>query len=144
MHPILAIDHGDARIGLAATDPIGIAAHPVETIHCDQVDPIERIAEVVASRGIQHLLLGLPFRLDGSEGTAAEKVRAFGKRLAERIPHLPLEYTDERLSTVAAAEKLRAAGKSTRKHKDIIDQAAAVEILNDWLGDQPLDPPPID
>ena len=141
MHPILAIDHGDVRIGLAATDPIGIAAHPVETIYCDQVDPIERIVEVVASRGIQHMLLGLPLRMDGSEGTAAEKVRAFGQQLAARIPHLPLEYADERLSTVAAAEKLRAAGKSTRKHKDIIDQAAAIEILNDWLGSQPLDPP---
>lgn len=141
MHPVLAIDHGDARIGIAATDPIGIAAHPVETIYCDRVDPIERIAEIVASRGIQHLLLGLPLRLDGSEGTAAEKVRAFGQRLAERIPQLPLEYADERLSTVAATEKLRAAGKSTRKHKDIIDQAAAIEILNDWLGAQPLDPP---
>ena len=141
MHPVLAIDHGDARIGLAATDPIGIAAHPVETIHCDRVDPIERIAEVVTSKGIQHLILGLPLRLDGSEGSASIKVRAFGKLLAERFPNLPLEFADERLSTVAAAEKLRSAGISTRKHKGIIDQAAAVEILNDWLGSQPLDPP---
>lgn len=142
MHPVLAIDHGDARIGLAATDPLGIVAHPVETITCATCDPIERIAEVVAIREIRQLILGLPLRMDGSEGRSAVKVRAFGARLAARLPDLPLEYADERLSTVAAAEKLRAAGKNARKQKNIIDQAAAIEILNDWLGIQELDPPP--
>jgi putative holliday junction resolvase len=141
VHPVLAIDHGTARIGLAATDPLGIAAHPVETIHCDAGDPLERIAEVIAQRGIQHLILGLPLRMDGSEGDAAAKIRAFGAQLRARFPHLPLDYADERLSTVSASEKLRSAGKNARKQKQIIDHAAAVEILNDWLGEQPLDPP---
>ena len=145
MHPILAIDHGDARIGLAATDPLGIAAHPVETIHRKTTDPLERIAEIVAERGVRRLLLGLPLRLDGSEGRSAEKVRRFGRKLAERLPDVPLEFTDERLSTVAAADKLRQAGRPAKRQKDIIDQAAAIEILNAWLDDkQSQIPPPCD
>lgn len=136
MHPVLAIDHGDARIGLAATDLLGIAAHPVETIRRNTTDPIERITAIVAERQVQHILLGLPLRLDGSEGPSAKKVRAFGDQLAAALPDLPLEYVDERLSTVAAAEKLRQAGRPAKRQKDIIDQAAALEILNDWLNER--------
>lgn len=135
MHPVLAIDHGDARIGLAATDLLGIAAHPVETIHRHATDPLERIAAVVAERQVKHILLGLPLRLDGSEGPSAQKVRAFGDQLAAVLPDVPLEYVDERLSTVAASEKLRQAGRPAKRQKDVIDQAAALEILNDWLNE---------
>ena len=74
--------------------------------------------------------------MDGSEGPSAEKVQAFGRCLRERFPDLPLHYTDERLSTVAAAGKLRAAGKSARQQKAIIDQAAALELLEEWLAEQ--------
>jgi len=134
MHPILAIDHGAARIGIAATDPAGIMAHPVETIQVHTTDPIERIAELVEERQVKQLVLGLPLRLDGSEGDAAKKIRAFGKELAERFPNIPLHYCDETFTTVAAAEKLHQAGKNAKRQKTMIDQAAAVEILNNWLG----------
>jgi putative Holliday junction resolvase len=133
-HPVLAIDHGDARIGIAATDPVGIMAHPVETIHVKTTDPIERIAEIVQQRQVKQLVLGLPLRLDGSEGTASIKVRKFGKKLNERLPDLPLHFCDETLTTVAAAAKLHQAGKNAKRQKAVIDQAAAVEILNNWLG----------
>ncbi|MCP5537648.1 MAG: Holliday junction resolvase RuvX [Akkermansiaceae bacterium] len=133
-HPVLAIDHGDARIGIAATDPVGIMAHPVETIQVRVCDPIERIAELVQQRQIKQMVLGLPLRLDGSEGSASEKVRKFGKELAERLPCIPLHFCDETLTTVAAAEKLHQAGKNAKRQKSLIDQAAAVEILNNWLG----------
>ena len=132
-HPVLAIDHGEVRLGIAATDDLGVAAHPVETIDTRTTEPLDRIAELVAQRGVKTLVLGLPVRLDGSEGRSAEKVRAFGTSLAGRFPDLPLHYADERLTTVTAAGKLRAAGKTARKQKDIIDQAAALELLNDWL-----------
>jgi putative Holliday junction resolvase len=131
-HPVLGIDHGEARIGLAITDPIGIMAHPLETIQVKTTDPIERITTLVKERQIKHLVLGLPLRMDGSEGSTAEKVRLFGEELAEKID-LPLHYIDESLTTVAAAEKLHQAGKNAKKQKHIIDQAAAVEILNNWL-----------
>jgi len=133
-HPVLAIDHGDARIGIAATDPVGIMAHPVETIQVRQGDPIERIAELVEQRQVKQMVLGLPLRMDGSEGRATAKVRAFGDQLHAKLPHIPLHYCDETLTTVAAAEKLHQAGKNAKRQKSIIDQAAAVEILNSWLG----------
>ncbi|MGB1874621.1 MAG: Holliday junction resolvase RuvX [Akkermansiaceae bacterium] len=133
-HPVLAIDHGDARIGIAATDAAGILAHPVETIQVSEVDPVERIRELVEQRQVKQLVLGLPIRMDGSEGDAAKKVRAFGELLQQALPELPLHLCDETLTTVAAAGKLHQAGKNARHQKKIIDQAAAVEILNSWLG----------
>lgn len=133
MHPALGIDYGQARIGIAATDPCGILAHPVESIHLAKTEPLARIAELVQQKGIRTLVLGLPLRLDGTEGTACEKVRAFGQKLAARFPELPLVYVDEFLTTTVAQEKLHQAGKKAKNFKPIIDQAAAVEILNTWL-----------
>jgi putative Holliday junction resolvase len=132
-HPALGIDHGDARIGIAATDDFGILAHPVETIDRAKTDPIERIAQIAGLRRIRTLVVGLPVRMDGSEGDSAAKVRAFAGLLRERIPHIPLVFEDETLSTSSAAAKLREAGRNARQQKSIIDQAAAVEILNSWM-----------
>ena len=134
VHPALGIDYGDARFGIAATDPLGILAHPVETIEVSRQDPVERIAELVESRSIRQLVLGLPLNLDGEEGPAAAKVRAFAKKLSARLPDLPVEWIDESMTTVAASEKLREAGRNAKKQKGIIDQAAAVEILERWMG----------
>ncbi|MEI7912346.1 MAG: Holliday junction resolvase RuvX [Verrucomicrobiota bacterium] len=135
IHPALGIDHGDARVGIAATDDFGILAYPVETIDAATQDPVARIGELAERRGCRTLVLGLPFRLDGSEGTAAAKVRAFAARLAQRLPAIPLVFVDETLTTTSAAAKLQQAGRKTRSHKPIIDQAAAVEILNLWMGE---------
>ncbi len=133
-HPALGIDHGDARIGIAATDDFGILAHPVETIDRAKTDPIERIAQLAALRGIRTLVLGLPIRMDGTEGDSAAKVRAFADQLRARIPNIPLVFVDETLSTSSASQKLREAGRNARNQKSVIDQAAAVEILNYWMG----------
>lgn len=141
MHPALGIDFGQARIGIAATDPCGILAHPVESIHLSKTEPLGRIAELVAQKGIRSLVLGLPLRLDGTEGSACEKVRAFGRKLSARFPELPLIYVDEFLTTTVAQEKLHKAGKKAKDFKPIIDQAAAVEILNTWL--EQTSPPPM-
>ena len=133
-HPILAIDHGDARIGLAATDEFGIGTHPVETIDCRKTEIIPRILEVIAERKIQAVILGLPLRMDGSEGTSSKKVRKFGKELRTNLGDIPLTLFDERFTTVTASEKLRSAGRKVKQQKDVIDQAAALEILKDYLG----------
>ena len=132
-HPALGIDHGDARIGIAATDPMGILAHPVETIEVAKTDAIARIAALVKQRGIRTLVVGLPVRIDGTEGTSAEKVRKFGARLAAALPELPLVFVDEAYTTQSAAGKLRESGRNAKKQKSVIDQAAAVEILNEWM-----------
>ena len=133
-HPALGIDHGEARIGVAATDPLGILAHPVETIDVRKTDAIERIAALAKQRSVKTLVLGLPVRIDGTEGTAAEKVRRFGAKLSKRIPGLPLVYVDEAYTTMDAAAKLREAGRNARQQKGVIDQAAAVAILDAWMG----------
>lgn len=133
MHPALGIDYGEARIGIAATDACGILAHPVESIWQQKCDPIARIEELVHRRGIKTLVVGLPLRLDGTEGSACAKVRAFAEKLHAKLPELPMVFADEFLTTTMAQEKLHQAGKKSKNFKPIIDQAAAVEILNGWM-----------
>ncbi len=120
---------------MAATDDFGILAHPVETIDQGKGDAIERIARLAEVRQVHTLVVGLPVRMDGSEGSSAAKVRAFAGRLRDRIPTLPLVFIDETLTTSTAAAKLREAGRNAKQQKSIIDQAAAVEILNQWMGE---------
>ncbi|MES2923030.1 MAG: Holliday junction resolvase RuvX [Verrucomicrobiota bacterium] len=122
-------------MGIAATDDFGILAHPVETIDQSKGDAIERIARLTDIRKINTLVVGLPIRMDGSEGSSAAKVRAFAAKLRERLPNIPLVFVDETLTTSTAAAKLREAGRNAKKQKFIIDQAAAVEILNLWMGE---------
>ena len=133
-HPALGLDYGNSRIGVAATDDFGIMAHPVETIDTTRVtDPIQRIAEIAAIRKTRTLVVGLPLRLDGSEGDAVKLVRKFSTKLAESIPAIPMVFVDETYTTSDASQKLHEAGRNTRKQKAVIDQAAAVEILNRWM-----------
>ena len=132
-HPALGIDCGDSRIGVAATDEYGIMAYPVETVPNDHRNPILRIREIAALRKVQTLVVGLPLRLDGSEGDSAKKVRAFAMRLSAALPEIPMLFVDESYTTMDASEKLREAGRKSHQQKGIIDQAAAVEILNRWM-----------
>ena len=134
-HPAIGLDYGDTRIGVAATDELGILAHPVTTIQNQEIGQVlEQIANVISQRKIKIMIPGLPLRMDGTEGSSAEKVRKFSKKLAEHFPDLPLELVDESFTTTDAAAKLRQAGKKAHQQKNLIDQAAAVEILNRWMG----------
>lgn len=134
---VLGIDFGTVRVGLAVSDALGMLARPLETIHVgEDRDPVERIAEIVGERMIATAAIGLPLRMDGSEGGAAERVRAFIGRLRERCPRLELVEVDERLTTREAEELLSGPGKRRRDRRElrgIIDQAAAVLILQDFL-----------
>jgi len=105
----------------------------VETLDCKLIDPLARIARIAELRGIRTLVVGLPVRLDGSEGSSAAKVRAFADLLRQRLPTIPLVFVDETLTTSSAAAKLHEAGRNARQQKAVIDQAAAVEILNLWM-----------
>lgn len=135
LHPALGVDYGSARIGIAATDDFGIMAHPVATVRTHAPDALHHIREIVAKRKIKSIILGLPLLLDGSEGTSAKRVREFSNTLAAALPALPIIFIDETFTTSDATEKLRAAGKNARAQKSVIDQAAAVEILNRWMGE---------
>lgn len=133
-HPALGVDYGGSRIGIAATDDFGIMAHPVETIDLTRgADGLARIRDIAGLRKAKTLVVGLPLRLDGSEGDSAKKVRDYAGKLSRMLPHLKMVFVDETYSTMDASEKLREAGKNARKQKAMIDQAAAVEILNRWM-----------
>jgi putative Holliday junction resolvase len=133
----LGIDHGDARIGLAISDDLGMLAHPLETIVARQTEPVARIAHIVRERNIGTLVLGMPRNMDGSYGPAAEKVRAFAEKLRAHTA-CPVILWDERLTTVAAQKSLHAAGRNTRESRKVIDQAAAQLILQGWLDSQAM------
>ncbi len=142
---VLGIDYGTARIGLAVSDDLGMMAHPFETVPAaKQEEAIARISEVVAERSIQEVVIGLPLHLNGDEGPAVKGVRRFTKELKAALPdHLVYHEVDERLTTKTAMEKLHQAGRNEKNSKQIIDQAAAVEILQDWLdGQMPVEIPP--
>jgi putative Holliday junction resolvase len=124
----LGIDPGDARIGVASCDPGGILATPVETVQRGDGD-LDRIAALSAELGAVLLYVGLPRSLRGGEGPAAGKVRAFASELAIRVAPLPVWLVDERLSTVTAEAVLRDRGKKGKKRRAVVDQAAAVVIL---------------
>jgi putative Holliday junction resolvase len=131
----LGVDHGDARIGVAVSDALGMLAHPVETVPAQpQPAALQRLAEIAAQRRAEAVVVGLPIREDGTEGKAAEKVRKFAAALIPLLPRgVRVEFQDEYGSTKSAAEHLRAAGRRTHRHRPVIDQAAAVVILQDWL-----------
>ena len=131
----LGIDWGAARIGVAACDPAGILAYPVETVPAGP-GAIARIRALVAEYEPIELVLGLPRTLAGTESHAAAKIRAAAAELGAALPGLPLRLVDERLSTAAASRQLGQAGRSTRRQRGVIDQAAAVAILESALAQE--------
>lgn len=128
----IAVDWGKARIGVAACDPRGILAYPVETV-ATRDRPIDRLVQIVAEYEPVEVIMGLPVALDGTEKIAARDVRRAGARLAEAIAPIPLRYVDERMTTRTAARALHDAGRDARHQRSVIDQAAAVAILEHVL-----------
>ena len=128
----LGIDPGDARIGVASSDPSGILATPVETVARGEGD-LDRIAVLLGELDGQVVYVGLPRSMSGGEGPAAGKVRAFAQELAARVAPVPVRLCDERLSTVTAEGQLRAQGRKGKKRRAVVDQAAAVVILQGAL-----------
>jgi putative Holliday junction resolvase len=131
MNPILALDFGRARIGAAISDELQMLAHPLESIPANQGAP-SRVAEIVRERQIDHVVAGVPRRMNGQIGTAATEVLQFVERLRAILP-CPVVTWDERLTTVAAHRALRDAGKKTRDTRSYIDQVAAQMILQSYL-----------
>ncbi|GAB3020026.1 putative pre-16S rRNA nuclease [Nocardioides flavus (ex Wang et al. 2016)] len=128
----LGIDPGDARIGVASSDPTGFLATPVETVRTGKGD-VRRIAQLAAELEAVEVVVGLPRSLNGSEGPAAEKARALAARLARRVAPVPVRLCDERLTTVSAESILRDQGRRGAKRRAVVDQAAAVLILQTAL-----------
>ncbi|MEU4574936.1 Holliday junction resolvase RuvX [Nonomuraea sp. ATR24] len=145
----LGVDVGSVRIGVARSDPSGMLATPVETVRRGEGD-LDRIAAIAAEHEAVEVVVGLPTSLSGRQGQAAQLAREFAARLAARLAPTPVRLFDERLTTVAAQQGLRASGVRAKKQRGVIDQAAAVVLLQDALDAEratrrppgrPVDPP---
>ena len=128
----VGVDVGSVRVGVAACDPDGMLATPVETVHRGTRD-LDRLADIVAERAAIEVVVGLPLSLSGHEGPAASAARGFARELAHRVAPCPVRLVDERLSTVAATRGMRERGISARHSRRAVDQAAAVVILQSAL-----------
>jgi putative Holliday junction resolvase len=138
----LGIDVGSVRVGVAVCDPDGILASPVVTLARDQrpitdsdglPGDISEIRRLVAEYDAVEIVVGLPITLAGREGIAAALIRQYAEALAMVVDPVPVLLTDERMSTVAATRRLSERGVRGKRQRAVVDQAAAVEILQGWL-----------
>ena len=130
----LGIDVGSVRIGVAASDPDGILATPVETVRRDRSGAhLRRLVALIADLDVVEVVVGLPRTLADRGGSSAKDAIALADELAERVPKIPVRLADERLTTVSAERGLRDAGLRAKAQRSVIDQAAAVAILQGWL-----------
>ena len=137
MKRYMSLDIGDATIGIAVSDLLGLTAQGVETIRRTELSAdLDRLAQLVQEYEPTGFVAGLPKHMNGDEGERCQIVRAFMAEVAERFPTAEIHYWDERLSTVAAARSLIAADVSRKKRRKVIDKMAAVYILQGFLDRQ--------
>ena len=133
---VLGIDPGEARVGVAVSDDLGMLAHPLETIEVSKRDPCDRIVELATQKQAIAVVVGVARNMDGSFGPAAEKARSLIERLRERLDCKVIPW-DERLTTVSAQRALREAGRKAKSQRSVIDQAAAQILLQSWIDSRP-------
>jgi putative Holliday junction resolvase len=131
---VLGVDVGTVRVGLALSDPTGTLASPLETLRrAKNKSDLDRLAALVLEHEVSEVVVGEPVHLSGASGASAADAADYAQELADRIPDVPVILIDERLSTVTAASQLREGGIDSRKQRGVIDQAAAVVILQQFL-----------
>jgi putative holliday junction resolvase len=132
----LGLDVGGKRIGVAGCDGLGLIATGITTIWRSSFqEDIAQLIQIIEARQVEILVLGLPYKMDGSIGSQAKQVQKFARRVAAVI-ELPIEYIDERLTSYAAAEMMKTAKISVSQNKATIDRIAAAVILQQWLDDR--------
>ncbi len=130
---ILGIDYGDARMGFAASDMTGFLAGGIGTVKVTGLhSAVEAAAKTAKERGAQKIVVGLPVNMDGTEGDRAARCRRFGEELAEKTG-IPVEYHDERRTTILAAGYMNETGTYGKKRKAAIDTLSAQLILQSYL-----------
>ncbi|MEM6108014.1 Holliday junction resolvase RuvX [Mycobacterium sp. 050272] len=130
----LGVDVGSVRIGVAASDPDGILATPLETVRRDRSGKhVRRLAELVRELEAVEVVVGLPRTLADRTGPSALDAIEMAEALGQRVAPTPVRLADERLTTVSAQRALREAGVRAKEQRAVIDQAAAVAILQSWL-----------
>lgn len=130
---VLALDFGKRRIGLAVSDELGITAQGLETLQRTNIrEDLARLAQLISQKGVSLILMGNPLHMSGREGRQAEYTRDFAERLTAATG-VPVEYWDERLTSVQAERVLRESGISIQKRARAVDQLAAVILLESFL-----------
>lgn len=129
----LGLDIGSKRIGVAGCDGLGLIASGIITIRRSSFQQdLAQIQQLVAEREVEILVVGLPYRMDGSLGNQAKQVQKYAQRLGAAL-ELPIEYVDERLTSYQAEQLMIADNKSPSRNKELIDRKAAAIILQEWL-----------
>jgi len=130
---ILALDFGSKNIGLAVSDELGLTAQGLPTLRrSNKRNDLDHLRRVIRQFGVGEIVMGLPLRMSGAEGAQAEKVQAFAEELRRRFK-LPVHLFDERLTSVEANRVLRETEMSIRRRAEVVDQLAAVLILQSFL-----------
>lgn len=133
---ILGLDYGSKTVGVAMTDVLGMTVQPYKTIQRERESKLRQtlseIAEIVEQYQIEKIVMGLPLNMDDTEGDRASKTRDFAEKLKLRVA-VPIEFTDERLTTMEAEEILDQSGIPRSEQKKVIDQVAAQLILEQYL-----------
>ncbi len=131
----LGVDVGEVRVGVALSDPDGVLASPLVTLARDRRGraDLDALAALVAEHEVVEVIVGLPRTLAGRHGPAAQTAQHYADELARRLGGVPVQLADERLTTVAASRMLRERGVRGKQQRAVVDQAAAVEILQGWL-----------
>lgn len=132
---MMGIDYGDARIGLALSDELGLTAQGYKVLANRSTrfeDTCRELAEIAAKESVSLFVIGLPRNMNGTYGERAERTRAFGDELA-RVSGIPVEWVDERLTTVSVERMLIEGNVSRQKRKKVVDKLAAVLILQTYL-----------
>ena len=133
---VAALDVGDARIGVAVADDLGISVRGIGVVsRKGGAYDLAAVGRMLAGHEVSRVVVGLPLNMDGSEGRQAARVRAFGERLADHLG-LPVDYWDERLTTFEAETRLRGSGVKAARRRELIDQVAAEVILRSYLDRQ--------
>ena len=131
---VLGVDVGTVRVGVALSDPTGTLASPLETLkRAKDKSDLDRLAALVVEHEVTEVVVGDPRHLSGASGASARDADAYAQELAGRTGDVPVHLVDERLSTVTATSHLREGGRSSREQRSVIDQAAAVVILQHFL-----------
>ena len=129
----LALDVGDARIGLAISDPRGVVCLPIEAlVRSKESDDLAAVVDLAKREGAETIVVGLPLSLDGTHGPAARQMRRFTSSL-RKLADIPVESYDERFTTTEAENRLRAAGYEPSRNRARLDSMAAVIIFESFL-----------
>ena len=135
---VLGLDVGSKTIGMAVSDPLGITAQGVKTVRRqNKRRDFAQLEEVIRHYEVAEIVVGLPLRMSGAEGTQAEKMQRFAEELRQRF-QLPVHLWDERLSSAQANRVLRDSEMSIKRRGEVVDQLAAALILQGWMDRQAL------